>query len=84
MDLYAHFREVNNALQATFTFPTFTEAWAFMQQVAVLAEAHNHHPDWRNAYNRVDITLSTHDDGDIITDKDRRLAEAIEGLLPED
>jgi 4a-hydroxytetrahydrobiopterin dehydratase len=72
--------EKDNALQQTFTFKNFIEAWAFMSQVALLAEKMNHHPDWRNVYNTVEIKLQTHDAGNVITEKDRLLAKAIDKL----
>lgn len=68
-------------LVQTFEFADFKEAWSFMNQVAELAEEHQHHPNWTNVYNRVTILLSTHDAGDVITDSDRKLAEAIDALL---
>ncbi len=71
----------NNALVREFTFSDFSEAFAFMTRVAILAEKHNHHPDWNNVYNRVQIKLSTHDAGDVVTDKDVKLAAAINSLL---
>ena len=52
-----------------------------MTRVALLAEKRNHHPEWSNVWNKVDITLSTHDAGDVVTDKDRELAAAIDNLL---
>ena len=55
-------------------------AWGFMSRVALLAEQQDHHPEWVNVYNRVDIALLTHDAGGI-TDKDLALAESISGLL---
>ncbi|MBL7929565.1 MAG: 4a-hydroxytetrahydrobiopterin dehydratase [Bacteroidia bacterium] len=70
--------EKDNSLQKTFQFKNFSEAFAFMTRVAMLAEQMNHHPDWSNVYNRVHIKLSTHDAGNTITDKDRKLAEAID------
>lgn len=70
--------EKDNSLQKTFQFKNFSEAFAFMMRVAMLAEQMNHHPDWSNVYNRVHIKLSTHDAGNTITDKDRKLAEAID------
>lgn len=73
--------EENNQLKKTFQFKNFTEAFAFMTRVAFIAEKMNHHPDWRNVYNRVEISLSTHDAGGIVTDKDRKLAEAIDKLF---
>jgi 4a-hydroxytetrahydrobiopterin dehydratase len=71
-----------NRLKKSFTFKDFSEAFAFMTRVALLAEKTNHHPTWTNTYNKVDIELSTHDAGDIVTDKDRRLAEAIDKIHP--
>jgi 4a-hydroxytetrahydrobiopterin dehydratase len=70
-----------SALVRTFTFGNFIEAFGFMTKVALLAEKANHHPEWTNVYNKVDIKLSTHDAGNIITDKDRKLAETIDQLL---
>jgi 4a-hydroxytetrahydrobiopterin dehydratase len=64
----------------TFIFQSFPEAFAFMTRVAFAAEAIQHHPDWRNIYNRVIIRLSTHDSGDAITENDLTLARAIQGI----
>ncbi len=64
----------------SFQFKNFIEAWGFMSKVAILAEKHNHHPNWSNVYNQVTIRLNTHDDGDIVTDNDHKLAEAIDQL----
>ncbi len=69
-----------SALTCTFEFFDFEEAWSFMSEVAILAEEHEHHPNWTNVYNRVTILLNTHEAGDIITDKDRKLADAIDAL----
>jgi 4a-hydroxytetrahydrobiopterin dehydratase len=69
-----------NKLTKTFTFKDFTEAFAFMTKVAIAAEKMNHHPTWTNTYNRVSFELSTHDAGDIVTEKDRKLAEEIDKL----
>ncbi len=74
-------KEENNALQRTFMFKDFSEAFAFMTRVAILAEKHDHHPYWTNVYNKVEITLNTHSAGNIVTEKDRRLAEAIDKLV---
>ncbi len=74
-------KETNNALHRSFIFTTFSEAFAFMTRVALLAESMNHHPDWSNVYNKVDIHLSTHDANNSVTDKDRSLASAIDNLL---
>lgn len=70
-------KEENNQLVKEFQFTDFVEAFAFMTRVAMLAEKHNHHPEWTNVYNRVIIRLSTHDAGGVVTDKDRKLAAAI-------
>ncbi len=72
--------EKDNSLQKTFQFKNFSEAFAFMTRVAMLAEQMNHHPDWSNVYNRVYIKLSTHDAGNTVTDKDRKLAEKIDAI----
>ncbi|TVR41593.1 MAG: 4a-hydroxytetrahydrobiopterin dehydratase [Bacteroidia bacterium] len=74
-------KEQNNQLIRKFEFNDFTEAFAFMTRVAFLAEKHNHHPEWTNVYNRVEIRLSTHDAGNVVTDKDRRLAEDIDRMF---
>ena len=73
--------EKNNQLCRTFTFKDFSEAFAFMTRVALIAEKLNHHPNWSNTWNTVDIKLSTHDAGDIVTDKDRALAKDIDKLV---
>ncbi len=70
--------ESNNKLSATFKFKDFSQAFAFMTEVAFLAEKHNHHPDWRNVWNTVEVHLNTHDAGGIVTDKDRALAGDID------
>ncbi len=71
-------KEEDNALKANFQFQDFTEAFAFMTEVAFHAEKMNHHPNWNNVYNQVAISLNTHDAGNVVTDKDRRLAKAID------
>ncbi len=73
-------QEQNNQLKKTFQFKNFVEAFSFMTKVALIAERMNHHPDWRNVYNRVEISLCTHDAGDVVTDRDRKLAEAIDKI----
>ena len=75
-----NFKEVHQALYASFEFTDFTTAWAFMTQVALVAEKMDHHPEWSNVYNRVEIKLTTHDAGNTITEKDRKLAALIEGF----
>lgn len=73
--------EKENKLERTFHFKDFSEAFAFMTRVAILAEKMNHHPNWSNVWNKVHITLCTHDAGDVITDKDRILAREIDKLV---
>jgi 4a-hydroxytetrahydrobiopterin dehydratase len=72
--------EAGGKLRREFTFANFSEAWAFMARVALLAEKHDHHPDWSNSWNKVTIELVSHDAGEI-TDRDRNLAAAIDQLL---
>lgn len=74
-------KEENNKLTKIFTFKDFTEAFAFMTKVALVAEKMNHHPTWTNTWNTVSIELSTHDAGNIVTDKDKKLAAAIDALV---
>ena len=73
--------ESNNKLYRKFTFPDFKAAFAFMTAVADEAEKMDHHPLWTNSYNTVEMWLSTHDKGDIVTEKDRELARKIDNLL---
>ncbi len=73
--------EQNNRLKKSFVFNDFSEAFAFMTRVALLAETMDHHPFWTNVYNTVNIELSTHDAGDVVTDKDHQLAKAIDKLV---
>ena len=68
------------AIERTFRFKDFSQAWAFMNRVALLAEKHDHHPEWSNVYNRVAITLTTHDAGGL-SDRDTRMAQAIDKLV---
>ena len=70
-------RSDDDTLERSFTFGSFTDAFAFMTLVAFEAERLNHHPDWRNVYNRVSILLTTHDAGSL-TDLDVDLALRIE------
>ena len=74
-------KEENNFLRKQFKFKNFSEAFAFMTRIAMIAEKMNHHPDWSNVYNTVDIKLNTHDKGDIVTEKDHKLAAAIDALI---
>lgn len=73
--------EQNNRLTRKFEFKDFSEAFAFMTRVAMLAEKHNHHPYWTNVWNKVEISLSTHDAGNVVTERDRKLAAAIDRLM---
>ena len=73
--------EQNNQLVRKFEFKDFNESFAFMTRVALLAEKHNHHPYWTNVWNKVEIYLNTHDAGDIVTEKDRKLAAEIDKLV---
>ncbi len=77
-------QETNNALYRQFMFKNFSEAFAFITRVALLAEKLDHHPSWSNVWNKVEITLTTHDAGNTITAKDRQLAEEIDFLLEKD
>ena len=74
-------KETDNKLYRKFEFNDFSEAFAFMTRVALAAEKMDHHPLWTNVYNRVEIWLSTHDAGDIVTEKDRKLAGIIDKLV---
>jgi 4a-hydroxytetrahydrobiopterin dehydratase len=74
-------QETDNKLYRKFLFRNFSEAFAFMTRVAMEAEKMDHHPLWTNVYNNVEIWLSTHDEGDIVTAKDRTLAQKIDAIL---
>jgi len=74
-------REIDNKLVREFRFKNFQEAFTFMTRVALIAEKMDHHPTWYNVYNYVRIELSTHDQSDMVTDKDRKLAHAIDAIL---
>jgi len=73
-------KEENNRLTKTFRFADFNQAFGFITRVALAAEKMNHHPTWTNTWNTVHIELSTHDAGNIVTDKDRTLASIIDTL----
>lgn len=75
-----NWKEENNTLKRTFEFKDFTQAFGFMAQVAIIAEKMGHHPNWSNVYNKVSFELTTHDAGNTITDKDRKLAAEIDKL----
>jgi 4a-hydroxytetrahydrobiopterin dehydratase len=73
-------KEEDNKLYKKFEFKNFSEAFAFMTRVALAAEKMDHHPLWTNVYNKVEIWLNTHDAGDVVTDKDMKLAAIIDGF----
>lgn len=75
---WAH-EPARDAITRRFTFDDFAQAFGFMASVAIIAEKMDHHPEWSNVYNRVDILLTTHD-ADGLSERDARLAEAIEAL----
>jgi len=77
---YQHFREEQQQLVAEFIFEDFVAAFGFMTQVAFWAEKWDHHPNWYNVYNRLEIRLCSHDAGNTITERDHRLAAKIEAL----
>jgi len=70
-----------NSLYRKFEFTNFAQAFSFMAAVAFIAEQMQHHPLWTNEYNKVEIWLTTHDAGNIVTEKDRMLAEKIDRLF---
>jgi len=74
-------QETNNSLYRKFEFKDFSEAFAFMTRIALIAEKMNHHPRWTNVWNTVEVWLNTHDAGNTVTDKDRKLAQKIDELL---
>jgi 4a-hydroxytetrahydrobiopterin dehydratase len=78
---YPGWRLVDGKLHRDLAFADFVAAFGFMTQVALLAETMNHHPEWRNVYNRVTIDLTTHDVGGI-SDKDFVLAAKIDEVAP--
>ena len=73
--------EKNNQLYRKFEFKDFSQAFAFMTRVALAAEKMDHHPNWSNVYNTVEISLSTHSAGNVVTEKDRKLAAKIDALI---
>jgi 4a-hydroxytetrahydrobiopterin dehydratase len=73
-------QETDNKLYRKFEFKDFVAAFGFMSKVALLAEKQNHHPTWTNTYNNVEIWLTSHDAGNTVTDRDKKLAAAIDKL----
>ena len=67
-------------LHIVYTFRDFGEAFAFMTEVALKCEKMNHHPDWKNSWNKVEINLTTHSEGHIVTEKDHKLAEEMDRI----
>jgi 4a-hydroxytetrahydrobiopterin dehydratase len=78
--LYFMWEEKENSLYKKFEFKDFNEAFGFMSRVALIAEKMDHHPKWTNVWNSVEIWLSTHSAGDIVTEKDKKLASAIDAI----
>ncbi|MDZ4735593.1 MAG: 4a-hydroxytetrahydrobiopterin dehydratase [Rhodospirillaceae bacterium] len=72
--------EGRDAIQRSIKFRNFNEAWGFMNRIALMAEKQDHHPEWFNVYNRVDITLSTHECGGL-SERDVKLATSIDKLV---
>lgn len=75
-----HLSREGKAITRTFRFKDFSEAWGFMSRAALLAEAQDHHPEWFNVYNRVEVTLTTHD-ADGLSARDAKMAAAMDALL---
>ena len=73
-------KEEKNKLYKKFKFKDFSEAFAFMTRIALIAEKMDHHPEWKNTYNELEIWLNTHSEGDIITEKDHKLAKEIDKI----
>ena len=73
-------KEENNSLQKSFKFINFVDAFAWMCKVAIWAEKWNHHPEWTNVWNIVEVKLSTHDAGNVVTELDRKLAQKMDEL----
>lgn len=76
-------KEENGSLYREFRFRDFSEAFAFITRVALISEKMGHHPEWSNTYNLVKISLSTHDKGNVVTEKDKKLAERIDQIYLE-
>jgi len=77
----SNWKETDNSLQKTFKFDDFKSAMAFMVAVSYECEAANHHPDWTNVYNSVSVKLNTHDAGNTVTEKDRKLAKKMDAVF---
>lgn len=79
--LTMNWEEKTNTLYRKFEFKNFSEAFAFMTRVALVAEKMDHHPTWTNSWNRVEIWLCTHDAGNTVTEKDKKLAKEIDAFV---
>jgi 4a-hydroxytetrahydrobiopterin dehydratase len=75
-----NWKEENHKLTKTFVFKSFADAIAWMVKASFVIEKLDHHPEWSNIYNKVHVTLTTHDAGNTITEKDRKLAEILDSL----
>jgi 4a-hydroxytetrahydrobiopterin dehydratase len=75
-----NWKEENNKLSKTFVFKSFADAIAWMVKASFAIEKLDHHPEWTNVYNKVHVSLTTHDSGNTVTDKDRELAQILENL----
>jgi 4a-hydroxytetrahydrobiopterin dehydratase len=80
-DILSAWKKSEEKLYRKYDFKDFNEAFGFMTQVALEAEKQNHHPNWYNVYNQVEITLTTHDLGHKVGPKDYKLAQAIETIF---
>ncbi len=72
--------EENNQLQKTYIFKNFSEAMAWMVKASYIIDKMDHHPQWTNTYNKVEVKLSTHSAGNMVTDKDKQLAQMLDTL----
>ena len=77
----SNWTESYNALQKTFTFKNFGDAMAWMIKASYIIEKIDHHPEWTNIYNKVHVSLTTHDAGNTVSDKDRLLAAALDEVV---
>ncbi len=71
-------KEIDNSLQKTFMFPSFIQALTWMLETSFVIEELGHHPEWKNIENKIYVVLRTHDEGNIVTEKDRQLASALD------
>lgn len=78
---HSDWKEEDNKLYKSFLFNDFSQAFGFMTRVALLAQKLDHHPTWTNTWNKVEIWLSTHSAGNVVTSKDRELASKIDLLI---